>query len=339
MKKLILAALMLMPAAVKAQIVISNPPSGQSETTISTPTYGGVTITGAATAATISVSTIVINGGGSSMAVSKATAPLTISINGNGTTGGASALSCTNGGGTCAFITQNGASSGYTTWENVSPGGNGRLYIVNNSGTAGDRGFIIFANDSDAVDMAAGNQVKARFNGPGMHVGTSNGNPLSTLDVAGEARSTATYVSGIIKVDGQTNFPGVAFSSAAIASQSTTSTSGFSCIPSSTLTWVSNGNMAEVKFSGVGGNSTPTGSAILNVLLDGVVVAPQNTTGPVAFLRIVDTAGNQALNMNKSMFIKPTAGARQVCLSLKGGASGASIDAVNTIAEFSVREW
>lgn len=296
----------------------------QSIANTSSPTFGGATITGTETASIISVSSIVITGANSTMTVSKTTAPFTVSINGNGS----SPLLCSGTGG-CGIVTQNGSTSGTTYWENTSPGGNGRLNICNDSSSTGDRGCIIFLNDSDAISLNPGGAVEAlRALGQKVHIGAS-GNPAATADIAGMMMSTAAYISGTIKVDGQTNFPGIAFSSVALNSLSITATSGFTC--SSTVTWTSNGNRAFFKMVIQGSNSGLASSNIAYLLVDGV-------NQGVQFSQEAEAVANSVFVMVGDMQKLMTAGIHRACVAFNVSA-GTFVTGANDPDAFYVQEF
>jgi hypothetical protein len=135
---------------------------------------------------------MVVNGPGSSLTVSKTTAPFTISINGNASPGGATAMYCSGGTAQCGLVTQNGQNNGTTTWESVGAG-NHILRIVNNSATLGDRGMITLDNSNDIVTIFAQNTEGLRVKNGQVHIGAA-ANPTQALDVTGSGVFSSSVV-------------------------------------------------------------------------------------------------------------------------------------------------
>lgn len=168
-------------------------------------------------------------------------------------------------------------------------------------------------------------------------LGVSIYQPIYDLDVTGGARFTGqAIVAGSMTVAGRTNFSGLAFSSAAITNISSANTSGWTCGTGSTLTWVSNGNLAEVSFNGEASDGTLNAIMQFWVLLDGIVPAPMTTTIPGSYTE--EPVANDSAYVGFKLYIRPTAGTRQLCL-VGTASAGTMVINGNAAGEFAVREF
>ncbi len=140
----------------------------------------------------------------------------------------------------------------------------------------------------------------------------------------------ALVVDGTIKANGKTNFPGVAFASATISSVAFGTQASYPCI-TSTITWVSNGNVARFNFSAFQYNGQQGTETIYRIKVDQALV----TCGTNQIQSFVDQAVASIYQWaGFQCTYRPTAGARTACVTASASANTTTLDN----GEFSVTE-
>lgn len=212
-------------------------------------------------------------------------------------------------------------------------------------GTALTGGSLITNNGRYMAGQSASGYNSIVFNSAGANYGvigpwTSTGFALGHSNGVGGTNTADVYwntsgglvVIGSATIQGATNFPGIAFSSAGVTGTST-ATSLFVCQSGSTITWTSNGNRAEFSYSGDIANSSLASNNALYLLIDGAL-----QFGGAGLIYFQEAVATDVTQITGTANLILSSGVHSACLAPRVSAGTMTLGA-NTQSEFHVREF